>query len=155
MVENGENLWKFVFSSIPQHIYIFGIVLLRPLRFSWWYLHQYEISQHYLTQLRCCTHVTHALCEASSARSFSIVTWTLFRPWTLYRPWTPWRMHFEKVHHVTWRSFAAAPHVTHALRVVSSTRSFSIVPWILFWLWTLYRPWTLWRTHFEKLHHIT
>ena len=86
---------------------------------------------------------------------FSIVPWTLFRPWTLYPPWTLWRMHFEKLYHSTWRSFAAAPHVTHALRVVSSAHSFSIVPWTLFWPWTLYWPWTLWRMHFEKLHHIT
>ena len=93
-------------------------------------------------------YVTHALCVASSARSLSIVPWTLFQPWTLYQPWTPWRTHFEKLHHVTWRSFAAAPHVTHALRVASSARSFSIVPWTLFWPWTLYQPWTPWRTHF-------
>ena len=83
--------------TIPQHIYIFGIVLLRLLRFSWWNLHQYAISPHYLTQLRCCTHVTHALGEASSARSFSIVLWTLFQPWPLYRPWTPWSTHLKKL----------------------------------------------------------
>ena len=31
-------------------------------------------------------HMTHTLCVASSACSFSIVTWTLFWLWTLYRP---------------------------------------------------------------------
>ena len=46
-------------------------------------LHQYEISPRYLTQLHCCTHVTHTLRVASCARSFSIVLWTLFWPWTL------------------------------------------------------------------------
>ena len=39
-------------------------------------------------------HMTHALCVVSSACSFYIVLWTLFRPWTLYRPWTPWCTHF-------------------------------------------------------------
>ena len=94
-------------------------------------------------------YMTHALCVVSSACSFSIVPWTLFRPWILYRPWTPWCTPLEKLHHVTWRSFAAAPYMTHALRVASSARSFSLVPW------TLYRPWTLWSTHFRILHHVT
>ena len=42
-------------------------------------------------------HMTHALRVASSARSFSIVPWTLFQPWTLYWPWTPWSMHLKLV----------------------------------------------------------
>ena len=45
-------------------------------------------------------YVTHALCVASSACSFSIVPWTLFRPRTLYRPWTPWSMHLKKLSNI-------------------------------------------------------
>jgi len=63
-------------------------------------------------------------------------------------------MHFEKLHHFTWRSFAAAPYVTHALRVASSARSFSIVSWTLFRPWPLYRPWTPWSMHLKKLVNI-
>ena len=98
--------------------------------------------------------VMHTLHVASSAGSFSIVPWTLLRPWNLYRLWTPWSTHFKILHHVTWHSFAAAPYVTHALRVASSARSFSIVPWTLFRLWTLYRSWTPWSTHSRKLNNI-
>ena len=104
--------------------------------------------------------VIYTLCVVSSTCYFSIVIWiifwlwtlfllwTLFRPWTLYQPWTPWHTHFEKLHHVTWHSFAAAPYMMHALRVASSACSFPIVPWTLFRPWALYWHWTPWSTHF-------
>ena len=41
----------------------------------------------------------------------------------------------------------ALPYVTHALRVVSSACSFSIVPWSLFRL-NCFPKWTPWCTHF-------
>ena len=43
---------------------------------------------------------------------------------------------------------SAPPHVTHALRVASYARSFSIVLWTLFW--TIYRPWIPWHMHFRS-----
>ena len=58
-----------------------------------------------------------------------------------------------KFHHITWCSFAAAPYVMHPLRVASSARSFSIVPWTLFWLNSLPTV-NLWSTHLQKLSNI-
>ena len=83
-------------------------------------------------------HVTHALCVVSSAYSFSIVLWTLFRHWNLFRPSTPWRTHSAcSFSIVPWALFQSwTPWRTH------STCFFSIVPWALF------QPWTPWCTHF-------
>ena len=69
-------------------------------------------------------YVTHSLHVAHYACSFSIVPWTLFQLWTFYRPWTLWLTHYSKLHHITWRSFAAAPYVTHALSMASPARSY-------------------------------
>ena len=115
-----------------------------------------NMKSHHVTwcSFAAAPYVMHALCVVSFALSFSIVPWTLFRPWTLYRPQTPWRMHLRKLHHLTWRSFAAVPYVMHALRVASSARSFSIVLWTLFRPWTLFQLWTLWSTHSRKLNNI-
>ena len=67
---------------------------------------------------------------------------------------TVWNSTNMKSHHFTWRSFAAASYVTHALNVASSACSFSIVPWTLFRPWTLYQPWTPWSSHSRKLTNI-
>ena len=109
------------------------------LRFSLWNFHQYEISPRYLTQLRCCTHVTHALCVASSARSFSIVSWTLFRPWPLYRPWTPWSMHLKKLVNIYLNGLVKTiPKIYMCLGIVSYTNftnfhQLSPIFWPIFW----------------------
>ena len=95
--------------------------------------------------------VRNFFCTASHCVKLHKVTWLdcsfSFEPWTLYRPWTLWCTHWKNFHHATWCSFAAGPYMTHALCVVSSARSFSIVPWTPFRPWSLYQPWTLWSTH--------